>query len=64
MASDAPGSRFQAPARLPMAFQVQTVSLLTPSICFAWTLIRPLWLVTQTQSSSAIPSSLAFSRLM
>ena len=46
-------------ARLPIAFQVQTVSGLTPSIsCGPGTLMRPCWLVTQTQSPSAMPELL------
>ena len=37
--------RFQAPARLPIAFQVQTVSGLTPSISRTWHFTRPVRLI-------------------
>ena len=40
--SGAAGSRFQAPTRLPIAFQVQTVSRLTPSISLMGTRISSL----------------------
>ena len=39
--SGASWSSFQAPARLPIAFQVHTVSGLTPSISRTWHLILP-----------------------
>ena len=41
-ASGASASRLQAPARLPIAFQVQTVSRCTPSIVLGCDLIAPL----------------------
>ena len=56
--------RPQAPARLPMAFQVQTVSGFTPSISRSWHLSRPARLSTQTQSSSPSPISRALARAM
>ena len=55
-------TRFQAPARLPMAFQVQTVCGLTPSIRLICALTRPWGLSIQTQSSSARPSALGHAR--
>src|SRR6185437_6375243 len=47
--------RAQAPARLPIAFQVQTVSRLTPVIVRTWHLSFPLREWTHTQSSSWTP---------
>ena len=57
-------ARFQAPLRLPIAFQVHTVSGLTPSINLICASIRPAWLDTQTQSSSASPRPCAVTRFM
>jgi hypothetical protein len=56
--------RPQVPARLPMAFQVQTVSGFTPSISRSWHFKRPARLSTQTQSSSPSPISRALLRAM
>ena len=52
-ASGASAASDQAPARLPIAFQVQTVSAAQPSISLSWALVRPCGLVTSTQSPSA-----------
>src|SRR5438270_161284 len=57
-------ARFQAPGRLPIAFQVHTVFGLTPSISFSCASMRPAWLDTQTQSSSARPRVRAVTRFM
>ena len=55
VASGASGDSAQAPLRLPMAFQVQTVWPLTASMRATGTLIRPWCEVSQTQSPSLQP---------
>ena len=57
VASGAAGSRAQAPGRLPMAFQVQTVAGFCASISATGTVMRPWGETTSAQSPSSKPSA-------
>ena len=62
--SGASGSSPQVPRCLPIAFQVQTVSGLQPSISLARQRIQPWRLDTRTQDRSSIPSASPRARFM